>query len=269
MTMSKSTQAIVPNCHVIKIGGSTLANLSEAFIKSLKRRVAAGQNIIVVHGGGPNINEALAHQGIVSETIDGIRVTTPEMIATIRNILIGEVNSGLVGKINASGISAAGLSGFDGVFTSDYLEQEIYGEVGVVTDVNALKFKLFLKGGIIPVVACIGTSATGGPLNINADTLAAGIASGVQAESLLLVTDTPGIKKDGVTVTAASEQDIRKWVANGIIYGGMIPKVQAALDCLEAGVKAVQITDDTLVGTTVQATNPLITRLTKEVHTNA
>lgn len=269
MTTFKSTQVIVPNCHVIKIGGSTLAHLSQAFIKSLKHRVEAGQRIIVVHGGGPNINEALRNQGIVSETVDGIRVTTPEMISTIRNILIGEVNSGLVGKLNASGISAAGLNGFDGIFSTDYLNQKIYGEVGVVTEVNAVKFQLLLKAGIIPVVACVGTSIEGTPLNINADTLAAGIAAGVQAESLLLVTDTPGIKKDGETVKSASEQDIRKWIANGIIYGGMIPKVQAALTCLEAGVKAVQITDDTLVGTTVKAINPLTTRNAKEVHTNA
>lgn len=269
MTTSKSTQAIVPNCHVIKIGGSTLANLSQAFIKSLKRRVEAGQNLIIVHGGGPDINSALAEQGIVSETVNGIRVTTPEMIHTIRNILIGDVNSRLVGKMNAAGISSAGLSGFDGVFASSYLDQQTYGEVGVITEVNAKKFQLLLKAGIIPVVACVGTTIEGTPLNINADTLASGIAAGVQAESLLLVTDTPGIKKDGETVRSVSEQEIRKWIANGIIYGGMIPKVQAALDCLEAGVRAVQITDDTLMGTTVKAVNPLLTRPIKEVHTNA
>lgn len=245
--------AIVHNCHVIKIGGSTLSTLSDAFIRSLKRRVEAGQNVILVHGGGPDINQALDAKGITSEIKDGIRVTSPEMIQVIRNILIGDVNARLVGKINAAGISAVGLSGFDGLFTADYLDRDKYQEVGEVTSVNADKFKLLLKANIIPVLACIGVSPEGNPLNINADMLAAGIAKGVEAKSLLLVTDTPGIKRDGDTISETTAQEIHELIANKTIYGGMIPKVQGALDCLDAGVEAVQITDDTLTGTTIHA----------------
>lgn len=245
--------ATVPNCHVIKIGGSTLSTLSDAFIHSLIRRVEAGQNVILVHGGGPDINQALDAKGITSEIKDGIRVTSPEMIQVIRNILIGDVNARLVGKINAAGISAVGLSGFDGLFTADYLDRDKYQEVGEVTSVNSDKFKLLLKANIIPVLACIGVSPEGNSLNINADTLAAGIAKGVEAKSLLLVTDTSGIKRDGDTISETTAQEIHELIANKTIYGGMIPKVQGALECLEAGVDAVQITDDTLTGTTIHA----------------
>lgn len=264
MTTSKSTQAIVPNCHVIKIGGSTLGTLSESFIRSLKRRVEAGQNIILVHGGGPDINAALAAREITSEIIDGIRVTTPEMIEIIRNTLLGDVNSRLVGKLNANGVSAVGLSGFDGLFSADYVNRDLYQEVGEVTEVNAGKFKLLLKAGIIPVLVCIGVSPDGQPLNINADTLASGIASGVEAKSLLLVTDTPGIKRNGETVKEATPMEVVQMIEDGTIYGGMIPKVKGALDCLETGVKAVQITDDSLTGTTIHAISPYTKHPRKE-----
>lgn len=265
MTMSKLMQATVPNCHVIKIGGSTLATLSDSFVLSLKRRMEAGQNLIIVHGGGPDINSALQEKGIVSEIVDGIRVTTPEMMSVIRNILIGDVNARLVGKLNAVSISSVGLSGFDGLFTSDYLDQDKYQEVGTVTNVNVNKFHLLLKANIIPVVACIGVSSSGLPLNINADSLAAGIASGVKAESLLLVTDTPGIKRQEKTITDTKAPEIHAMIADGTIYGGMIPKVLGALKCLTSGVKAVQITDDTLTGTTIHQVSPYIKRSAKEV----
>lgn len=269
MTTSKSTQAIVPNCHVIKIGGSTLATLSDSFIRSLKRRIEAGQNVILVHGGGPDINEALAARDITSDVIDGIRVTTPEMIEIIRNTLLGDVNSRLVGKLNAAGISAVGLSGFDGLFRADYVNQSRYQEVGEVTEVNAGKFRLLLKAGIIPVLACIGVSPDGHPLNINADTLASGIASGVEAKSLLLVTDTSGIKRDGETVKDTTPLEVTHMIEEGTIYGGMIPKVKGALDCLETGVKAVQITDDSLTGTTIHAISPYTKYPRKEADIHA
>ncbi|MFC4354169.1 acetylglutamate kinase [Chryseomicrobium palamuruense] len=269
MTTSKSTQAIVPNCHVIKIGGSTLATLSDSFVHSLKRRVEAGQNVILVHGGGPDINTALAEREITSEVIDGIRVTTPEMIHIIRNTLLGDVNSRLVGKLNAAGISAVGLSGFDGLFSSDYLNQEVYQEVGEVMEVNGGKFELLLKAGIIPVLACIGVSPDGKPLNINADTLASGVASGVEAKSLLLVTDTPGIKRNGETVKDTTPTEIVNMIEDGTIYGGMIPKVKGALECLETGVKAVQITDDSLTGTTIHAISPYTKHPRKEANIHA
>ncbi len=252
MTMSKSMHHTARKI-VVKLGGSTLEGLNEAFFRNFKALQNEGYEIIITHGGGPAINRALEKENIESYTINGLRVTSEEMIDIVQSTLIGKVNPALVQQLNAAGIPAIGLNGFDAaLLESTYLDQDVYGFVGEVVRVNTQLLDTLTAAGIVPVVACIGMSKEGQALNINGDTVASGIALAVHAESLLLVTDVAGIRiKDDYQVTAV-ETDIAGWIEEGHIYGGMIPKVQGAVACLQAGIPAVQIVNDALQGTTIK-----------------
>ncbi|MFC5589823.1 acetylglutamate kinase [Sporosarcina soli] len=252
MTTSKSTQHTEHKRIVIKLGGSMLEGLESSFFKTFHEFQNAGYEIIIVHGGGPAINRELAKNGVTSSVVNGIRVTSKEAVSIVQATLVGQVNPFLVHQLNKAGIEAIGLSGYDGKLLScTVLDEAVYGSVGQIQQVQTDMLEKLLKAQIVPVISCIGATADGAPLNINADTVASEIALAVKADSLLLVTDTPGIQINQVIQATVSPDEITQWVASGDIYGGMIPKVEAALACLQSGIPSVQIVGQQLTGTDI------------------
>ncbi|MEK4627607.1 MAG: acetylglutamate kinase [Solibacillus sp.] len=251
MTMFKSMHHTARKM-VIKLGGSTLEGLNETFFHNFKALQEQGVQLIITHGGGPAINRALAAAGITSYTINGLRVTSEEMIDIVQSTLIGKVNPALVHELTAAGISAIGLNGFDGgLLQSNFIDASTYGYVGQVDKVNVELVESLLKLNIVPVIACIGATKDGQGLNINGDTVASEVALAVGADCLFLVTDVAGIRIDDMFQTEVTPSQINQWIEEGNIYGGMIPKVQGALNCLAAGIPSVQIVNETLTGTTI------------------
>ena len=258
MTTSKSTHRTARKRMVIKLGGSTLEGLNEAFFDNFKKLQESGVELIITHGGGPAINRELTAQGISSHSLNGIRVTNEAAMKVVQSTLIGQVNPALVHELTNAGIAAVGLNGFDGqIMVADFLDQDVYGYVGAIKTVNAALLETFLDVGIVPVIACVGATDSGQALNINGDTVASDIALAVGANSLLLVTDVSGIRIHDQYQTIATPSLIDQWIEQGHIYGGMIPKVQGAIDCLHAGIPSVQIVDEALIGTTIVASNKL------------
>ena len=251
MTTFKSTHH-TDRKMVIKLGGSTLEGLNEAFFRNFKALQEQGVQLIITHGGGPAINRELAAAGIKSQTVNGLRVTSEEMIGIVQSTLIGKVNPSLVHELHTANISAIGLNGFDnGLLESEFLDYETYAYVGEVKHVNINILNSLTEAGIVPVIACIGATKDGQALNINGDTVASEIALAVGADCLLLVTDVAGIRIMDEYQTEVTPNLIAQWIEEGHIYGGMIPKVQGALNCLEAGIPSVQIVNETLTGTTI------------------
>lgn len=245
-------QPIVPDRIVIKLGGSMLEGLNEQFFTNFKKLKAEGNEIIIVHGGGPAINKALADNTVASTTINGFRVTSEEAVDIVQCTLVGKVNPALVLQLNQNGIAAVGLSGYDGnLLECDFLDKETYGFVGDIKKVNTPILETLLVNGITPVISCIGCLQDATPLNINADTVASKIALAIKADCLLLVTDTQGIKINGEVQEVVQTSSIKEWIASEDIYGGMIPKVTAAMDCLKEGIPSVKIVDEKLNGTTI------------------
>ncbi|AUS87966.1 acetylglutamate kinase [Lysinibacillus sp. YS11] len=259
MTMSKSMHHTAHKRVVIKLGGSTLEGLNEAFFDNFKRLQESGVELIITHGGGPAINRELAAQGLQSHTLNGIRVTNEAAIKVVQSTLIGQVNTALVHELTTAGIAAIGLNGFDGqLIVVDFLDQETYGYVGAIKKINTSLLEALMGVGLVPVIACVGTTEAGQALNINGDTVASEIALAVGADSLLLVTDVSGIRIEDEYQAIATPSLIDQWTEQGHIYGGMIPKVQGAIDCLRAGIPSVQIVGATLIGTTIVATSELL-----------
>ncbi|WP_432360008.1 acetylglutamate kinase [Sporosarcina sp. UB5] len=252
MITSKSMHHIGHKRIVIKLGGSMLESLHSDFFKKFHEMQSEGYEIVIVHGGGPSINIALQKNMIESTIVNGMRVTCGKSIDIVKDVLIGEVNPSLVHQLNRESIEAVGLSGFDGkLLTCTLLDEEKYGFVGNIQAVNDKLLEKILAAGIVPVISCIGATNSGKPLNINADTVASKVALAIGATSLVFVTDTSGIKIDNEIQSAVSPSEIANWIEAGDIYGGMIPKVQAAMDCLHAGVPSVQIVDRHLIGTVI------------------
>lgn len=250
MTTSKSTQPT--DRKVLKLGGSMLGRLNETFFANLQKLQAGGSEIIIVHGGGPAINKELAKQNISTVSINGLRVTNEEAIGIIQATLIGQVNPTLVHQLNSSGITAVGLNGYDAnLLECSFLNEQIYGFVGEITTVNDSLLETLLSNGITPVISSIGSTEDGTALNINADSVASKVALAMKAESLLFVTDTPGIRYKGEVQQVVTSINIEDWIISGDLYGGMVPKVRAALECLGEGVPTVQIVDENLKGTII------------------
>lgn len=252
MITSKSTLPTARKKIVIKLGGSTLEGLNKAFFSNFKKLQQEGYDVIITHGGGPAINRELDKQNVDSSVLNGIRVTNEEAISIVQSTLIGKVNPALVGELNEAGITAVGLNGFDGLLLqSEFLEKATYGYVGKVVKVNTELIDRLCEQQIVPVIAGIGATVDGQALNINGDTVASEVALAVGAESLLLVTDVSGIRIEGNYQDKATPSLIDQWIEEGHIYGGMIPKVQGAVQVLNAGVPSVQIVDDRLTGTVI------------------
>jgi acetylglutamate kinase len=230
------------NTIVIKCGGSVLSELSEAFFDSLKELQNKGMNIVIVHGGGPEIGQMLKQLNIDSEFVNGLRKTTNEVLEIVEMILAGKVNKQLVSLLQKKGFKAIGLSGVDAnLIQAKPVDVEHLGYVGEVTSVNDSFLEQLLDSGYIPVIAPIGFDQTGQKYNINADTAAGAVAKTLKAKHLLFVTDVPGILRNGKLVERVTVENICEMIDDGTIYGGMIPKVKAAIESIAGSLHEVII----------------------------
>lgn len=231
------------NRFVMKCGGSTLAALPDSFFEGLKRLQAVGAQPVIVHGGGPAINETLAKLGIESRFVNGLRVTTEAVLDVVEMVLAGQINKAIVQRLQAVGAQAVGLSGIDGglLTAKPVPNADEIGFVGQVTAVKTEMIDTVCQMGAIPVIAPLGIDAQGQRYNINADTAAGAVTAALGAERLVMVTDVPGILREGKLLPLVTVAEVEAMIASGEIYGGMIPKVKAALDCLAGGVDEVVI----------------------------
>ena len=240
---------------VIKYGGNAMTerHLMEAFAKDVVLLKLVGMNPVVVHGGGPQINEMLKRVGKQGEFIQGMRVTDEETMDMVEMVL-GKVNKDIVNLINRFGGKAVGLTGQDGAFIrAEKLMLESTAEpgkmldIGLVGDINKIDPAIiaFLDSGdFIPVIAPIGVGPDGETLNINADVVSGKLAEVLRAEKLVLLTNTPGVlDKNGKLLTGLTPREIDGLVADGTLSGGMLPKIASALDAARGGVRAVHIID--------------------------
>ncbi|UQZ33822.1 acetylglutamate kinase [Paenibacillus sp. PK3_47] len=234
---------------VMKCGGSTLAALPDSFFEDLRDLQGSGVQPVIVHGGGPAISGNLAKLGIESSFVNGLRVTTEEVLDVVEMTLAGSINKAIVRRIQGSGGQALGLSGVDGnlITAKPVANSAEVGLVGEVTEVKAEIVKGILDLGYIPIIAPIGADAQGQRYNINADTAAGAVASFVESPSMIVVTDVPGIMRtiDGekIVLPSVTVTEIEELIDSGEIYGGMIPKVRAAMDCIQGSVSEVVIVD--------------------------
>ncbi len=234
---------------VMKCGGSTLAALPDAFFADLRELQENGVRPVIVHGGGPAINETLGKLGIESRFVNGLRVTDEATLDVVEMVLAGRINKEIVRKLQMNGARAIGLSGTDGqlIEARPVANHAEVGLVGDVTGVNAALIEGVMALGYVPVVAPIGIDEAGQRYNINADTAAGAVASHLGVDTMIVVTDVPGIMRqvDGEkrVMPLATFADIETMIASGEIYGGMIPKVRAAMSCLHGNVREVLIVD--------------------------
>ena len=231
---------------VIKLGGHAMVSdeALETFARDVVLMRQVGINPVIVHGGGPMIDSMLDKLNIESEFIDGKRVTDSETISVVEMVLSGNVNKKIVQAINKQDGRAVGLSGKDAKLINCVQDKPELGLVGTPKDVNPeVIFNLF-ENDMIPVIAPLGSGIDGETLNINGDTVSGAIAAALKADRLLLLTDVSGVKdKDGSIITELNSNQIKNWINEGIISGGMIPKTETALMALEGGVRGVVILD--------------------------
>lgn len=236
---------------VIKYGGNAMINeeLKQAVMNDIVLLSLIGVKVVLVHGGGPEISSMLTKIGKKSEFVDGLRITDAETIETVMMVLAGKVNKSLVNLIECTGGKSVGLCGLDGHLIEAEMLDEKLGYVGKITKINIEPVMDLLDKGYIPVVATLGCDNEGHVYNINADTAAAKIAGEMKAESLISMTDICGIlldKEDPSTlVTNINTEKAHQLMADGIIQGGMIPKVECCLDAIALGVNRVFILDGT------------------------
>lgn len=234
---------------VIKCGGRMVEELSDHFFTSIMQLKREGYAPVIVHGGGPAIHKMLARLDMKSEFADGLRKTDEQMMEIVEMVLCGSVNKALVKKFGQAGLKAVGLSGCDDrLIEAVPRDQKNLGYVGDVSDVNRGLLMDFLEQGIVPIIAPIGISESEHSYNINADTAAAAIAVELAAHKLLFVTDVPGILKNDQWLDTVNEDDVRHMIEEGTIHGGMIPKVEAALESLHGQLKEVMIVDGKYAG---------------------
>lgn len=235
---------------VIKFGGRVMTDeeLRSTFIKDIVMLKFIGIHPIVVHGGGAQIDEYLKKLGKTPRFINGLRVTDDETMEIVEMVLVGNINKKIVADINKMGGKAIGLSGKDGnliLAKSKGSESENginLGKVGEVVSINRKILKTLGYGKFIPVIAPIGVGEDGSSYNINADTVAGAVASSLKAEKLILLTDVEGIKdSDGNVISSMNEQEVIGYIQQGVIKGGMIPKVECCISALRSGVKKAHI----------------------------
>ena len=231
---------------VIKLGGHAMISdeALETFARDVVLMRQVGINPVIVHGGGPMINSMLDKLNIESEFIDGKRITDSETMNIVEMVLSGNVNKKIVQAINNQDGRAVGLSGKDAKLIIGEQEKPELGLVGSPTDVNPEVIFTLFENDMIPVIAPLGAGNNGETLNINGDTVSGAIAAALKADRLLLLTDVTGVQdENGSIITELDSTQIKNWINEGIISGGMIPKTETALLALEGGVRGVVILD--------------------------
>ncbi len=244
---------------IIKYGGHAMGDPKAAvtFARAVVLLRHVGIYPIIVHGGGPQIGKMLEKLNIQSNFIDGLRVTTQEIVDVVEMVLAGAINKEIVGAITSVGGSAVGISGKDGQLIraeklhhmkkdpESHIEQVLdLGLVGEPKEVNPAVLEALKETSFIPIVSPIGFGEQGETLNINADTSAGAIAGAMKANRLYMLTDVPGVlDEDGNLLTNLTIKDAKQLIENGIIYGGMIPKVETCIKAIQEGVHAAVIMD--------------------------
>ncbi len=234
---------------VVKYGGNAMINdeLKEAVMGDIVLLSLIGVKVVLVHGGGPEITEMLGKIGKKSEFVDGLRVTDKETVDIVQMVLAGKVNKNLVNLLQSKGGKAIGLCGIDGHMIEAKKTDERLGYVGEITNVNVSPILDVLEKGYIPVISTVGYDNANNVYNINADTVAARIAGELKAESLISMTDTVGLcydKDDPSTlISKVFVSDAPKLIRDGVISGGMIPKINCCIEAIRRGVHKVFIID--------------------------
>ncbi|MBQ8283481.1 MAG: acetylglutamate kinase [Clostridia bacterium] len=234
---------------VVKYGGNAMINeeLKEAVMGDIVLLSLIGIKVVLVHGGGPEITEMLGKIGKKSEFLDGLRVTDQETVDIVQMVLAGKVNKNLVNQLQCKGGKAIGLCGMDGHMIRAKKVDERLGFVGEITDVNVSPILDVLEKGYIPVISTVGYDLDGNTYNINADTVAARIAGELKAECLISMTDIVGLLRDkddpATLIPKVYVSDAPKLIRDGVISGGMIPKINCCIEAIRRGVEKVFILD--------------------------
>ena len=244
---------------VIKYGGHAMKDegLKQGFAQDITLMKYLGLNPVVVHGGGPQISQTLQRMGIQSQFVDGMRITDGETMDVVEMVLGGKVNKEIVNLINAAGGRAVGLTGKDGQLIQAqkmrlhrHRAQEEppeiidIGMVGQVTSIDTAVIETLQSHNFIPIIAPVGVGEAGETYNINADLVASQIAAALKATKLILLTDVPGVLDEhGRLISTLTREQVLKGIAQGIIQGGMIPKVNCCLEAIAAGVAKAHIID--------------------------
>ena len=241
---------------VVKFGGNAMIDekLKQCFARDVVLLKSVGMNVVVVHGGGPQIENLLTRVGKKGEFIQGMRVTDAETMEIVEMVLGGQVNKDVVNLINQAGGKAVGLTGKDGGMIrakklmlhsrDNHADLIDIGMVGDITQIDPALISHLQAGTFIPVIAPIGVGEEGETYNINADVVAGKVAEILKAEKLVLLTNTPGVlDKDGKVVTDVTPLQINALVEDGTLHGGMLPKIASALEAAQSGVKSVHIID--------------------------
>ncbi len=234
---------------VVKYGGNAMINekLKDSVMRDIVLLSLIGVKVVLVHGGGPEITEMLNKMGKESKFVNGLRVTDKETAEVVQMVLAGKINKSLVGLLERKGGKAIGLSGLDGHMIKAKVKNEELGFVGEITDIDVTTVLDVLEKGYIPVISTVACDDDGNVYNINADTAAAKIAGALHAESFISMTDISGILRDkndpSTLISEIKISDAPKLVEDGIINGGMIPKVECCTNAIKWGVKKVFIID--------------------------
>ena len=234
---------------VVKYGGNAMVNamLKHQVMEDIVLLSLIGVKTVLVHGGGPEISETMQRLGKKAEFVDGLRVTDQETVDIVQMVLAGKINKTLVNLLQMNGGKAMGISGMDGRLIEAKIKDERLGYVGDVVYVNIEPVTDLLEKGYIPVISTIGCDRDGNTYNINGDTAAAHIAGALGAERLIMLTDIAGILRDrndpASLIPAITIDEARQLRADGVISGGMIPKVECCIDAIHRGVKNAIIMD--------------------------
>ena len=234
---------------VIKYGGNAMINeeLKQQVMEDIALLWLIGVKVVLIHGGGPEISETMKKFGKKSEFVNGLRVTDKETVDIVQMVLAGKVNKTLVNLLQMKGGHAVGLSGIDGGILEATMKDEALGYVGEVTKIRTRPIMDLLEKNYIPVISTIASDRQGNTFNINGDTAAASIAGALGAERLIMMTDIAGILRDkddpSTLIPAITVSDAKQLFEEGVISGGMIPKVDCCIEAIEKGVKHVVIMD--------------------------
>ncbi len=228
---------------VIKCGGSIIDQLTDHFFNSLRELEERGYSFVFVHGGGPDINDMLAKFEIPVQFEKGLRKTSVKVLEIAELVLAGKTNRQLVNKLQSRGFQTIGINGSDGfILEADYINKEELGEVGMIKKVNCDLLESLLSNGFYPVLTPISMSKEGQKLNVNADSAAGAVAAALKADMCIFITDVNGIRDGTKTIEHITESEITQMIDQGTIYGGMIPKVKAALSAKQQGASTILIT---------------------------
>ncbi len=234
---------------VVKYGGNAMINeqLKEQVMEDIVLLWLVGVKVVLVHGGGPEINDLMERLGKKAVFVDGLRVTDKETVDIVQMVLAGKVNKTLVNLLETKGGKAMGISGMDGKLIECKMKDERLGYVGAITGINIDPVHDLLEKGYIPVISTVGCDADGNAYNINGDTAAAYIAGALSAERLIMMTDIAGILRDkndpDSLIPHITIKEAEGLYAEGVISGGMIPKVDCCIEAIREGVKNVVIMD--------------------------